>query len=191
MGDRMKFVELATCRVKRYVRGLLGCDDGFRLGGVFHVRCVAPDGTVRWEDTAENLVTNTALNDVLNVYFRATSGPAAWYMGLVDNASFSAYSGADTAASHVGWLENQNYSNSTRPQWSPGAASSQSITNGSTVNFNMTATATIRGLFINTNNTVGGTTGILGAEASFSGGNQAVNNGDTLQCTYTMSVATN
>lgn len=161
------------------------------LGGKFHVRCIDKDGNLKWEDEAYNLVTNTGLNNVLDVYIRAQTQTTSWYMGLVDNSGFSAFAGADTASSHAGWTENQSYSNANRPGWSPGAASSQSITNSSTVNFNMNGTATIKGLFIISNNTVGGTTGILFSEAAFSGGTQAVNNGDTLQCTYTLSLATN
>ncbi len=159
--------------------------------GKFDVVCRDEDGNIKWEDEAHNLVTNVGLNDVLNEYIRGTSQTTAWYMGLVDNASFSSYQAADTAASHTGWLESAAYSNGTRPQWSPGAASGQSITNGSSVNFNINGTATIRGLFIISNNTVSGITGILFSEASFSGGNQAVQSGDTLQCTYTLSFASN
>jgi hypothetical protein len=39
------------------------------------------------------------------------------------------------------------------------------------------------------NNTVGGTTGTLFSTASFAGGTQTVNNGDTLKVTYTISAA--
>lgn len=159
--------------------------------GVYHVRCVAPDGSIRWEDTAKNLICNTALNDVLNAYIRATTQTTAWYMGLVDNAGYTAFAAADTSASHTGWAENQAYSNGARPQWSPGAASAQSITNSSSINFSMNATATIRGIFISSVPTLGATSGTLFSEAAFSGGNQSVNSGDTLQCTYTLSLASN
>lgn len=154
-------------------------------------RCLRPDGTIRWKDEGNNLICNTALNDVLNEYIRATTQTTAWYMGLVDNSGFSTFAAADTSASHAGWSENQSYSQSTRPQWSPGAASSQSITNSSSVNFSITATVTIRGIFIISNSTIGGTTGTLFSEAAFSGGNQSCNNGDTLQATYTLSLASN
>jgi hypothetical protein len=163
--------------------------DGGAFRGVFKVTCLDRQGKVKWMDEAHNLVTNTALNDVLNEYIRATTQTTAWYMGLVDNSGFTAFAAADTSASHAGWSESTAYSNATRPQWSPGAASSQSITNASSVNFSINGTATIKGLFIIANNTVGGTTGLLFSEAAFSGGNQAVSNGDTLQCTYTLSAA--
>jgi hypothetical protein len=156
-----------------------------------YARVIDPQGRVKSEGYGHNLITNTALNDVLNEYIRGTSQITAWYMGLVDNSGFSAFAAADTSASHAGWSENANYSQVTRPQWSPGAASSQSITNSSSVNFSMTGTVTIRGIFIISNNTISGTSGTLFSEAAFSGGNQSVNNGDTLQATYSLSLASN
>lgn len=166
-------------------------DVAFFKGHYASVKCFDKDGKLKWEDEAHNLITNAGLNDVLNEYIRGTSQTTAWYMGLVDNASWTAFAAGDTAASHTGWLESAAYSNATRPQWSPGASSGQSITNGSTVNFTINATATIKGLFIISNNTISGTTGTLFSEAAFSGGNQAVQSGDTLQCTYTLSLASN
>lgn len=162
-----------------------------RLREHLYARVIDADGQVKSEDSGHNLITNVALNDVLNEYIRGTTQTTAWYMSLVDNAGFSTFAAGDTAASHAGWSENQSYSQSTRVQWSPGAASSQSITNSSSVNFSITATVTIRGIFIISNSTIGGTTGTLFSEAAFSGGNQSCNNGDTLQATYTLSLASN
>jgi hypothetical protein len=167
------------------------CGPNFKVQEQLYVRVLDPRGRLKSEDWGHNLITNTALNDVLNEYIRGTTQITAWYMSLVDNSGFSAFAAADTASSHAGWSENQNYSQSTRPQWSPGAASSQSITNSSSVNFSMTGTVTIRGIFIISNSTIGGTTGTLFSEAAFSGGNQSVNNGDTLQATYSLSLASN
>jgi hypothetical protein len=162
-----------------------------RLREHLYARVIDSEGRLKSDDYGHNLITNVALNDVLNEYIRATTQTTAWYMGLVDNAGFSAFAAADTSASHAGWAENQSYSQTTRPQWSPGAASSQSITNSSSVNFSITATVTIRGIFIISVNTLGGTTGTLFSEAAFSGGNQSCNSGDTLQATYTLSLASN
>lgn len=193
VGDWIRFCDRASATLTKAIVCILApmLGDRLRMWGVYRVRCFAPDGTLKWEDWAFNLITNTALNDVLNEYIRATTQTTAWYMGLVDNSGFTAFAAADTASSHSGWTESQAYSNSTRPQWSPGAASNQSITNSSSVNFSMNATATIRGIFIISNSTIGGTSGTLFSEAAFSGGNQSVNSGDTLQCTYTLSLASN
>jgi hypothetical protein len=162
-----------------------------RIREHLHVRVLDATGRLKSEDWGHNLICNTALNDVLNEYIRATTQTTAWYMGLVDNAGYSAFAATDTSSSHSGWAENQAYTQSTRPQWSPSAASSQSITNSSSVNFSINATVTIRGIFIISNSTIGGTTGTLFSEAAFSGGNQSCNSGDTLQSTYTLSLASN
>lgn len=169
---------------------LSGLDIGkLGVGGYFVVECFDADGNRKWEDTAENMVTNNALNDILNVYLRGTSQTANWYLGLVDNASYTGFAAGDTSASHSGWIENTQYSGGTRPQWTAAAASSQGVTNTSTVNFSMTPTsgATIRGIFLASSNTQGSTSDNIFATAAFSGGNQTVNNGDTLKVTYTVS----
>jgi hypothetical protein len=198
MTDMVGIADAASCRVL-HANGTRDvpetCGDKAFLRGVYHVKCFDAAGNLKWEDTADNLITNAGLNDVLNEYIRNTTQTAAWYMGLVDNTSFTAFAAGDVMSSHTGWIENAAYSNGTRPQWSPGASSGQSITNASTVNFSINAnTQTIHGLFIvggTGASTISATTGTLFSEAAFSGGNQAVNNGDTLQCTYTLSLASN
>lgn len=185
MQERCGFFDRASSWVLRGSRITLP----LLIGGSFDIKCVRPDGKVRWRDKAKNGVTNTALNSVLDVYLGNQTQIASWYIGLVDNSGFSAFAAADTASSHSGWSETTAYTESTRPQWSPAAASSQSVTNTSTVDFSINATKTIRGLFLISNSTKGGTSGTLFSTASFSGGNQSVNSGDTLKVTYTVSAA--
>jgi hypothetical protein len=109
-----------------------------------------------------------------------------WYIGLVENAGFSAFANADTMASHAGWAESSAYTEANRPTWTAGAAASRQITNAATVDFSINASVTIKGLFIASNNTKGGTTGTLWSTAAF-GSRVALNNGDTLKVTYTLS----
>lgn len=162
----------------------------FRIGGVFLVECFNSEGELVWSDIAKNAVTNLALNNVLDVYLANASQTATWYLGLVDNTGFSAFAAGDTISSHAGWTESTAYSNANRVTWSPGSASAQSITNGTSSDFTINATATIKGVFLVSQNTKGGTTGTLFATAAFSGGNQTVNSGDTLKVTYTVSATT-
>ena len=162
---------------------------GVSAGGFFHVECVDRDGVTRWVDDTHNVVVNGALDSILNVYLRAVAAITTWYLGLVDNAGFTAFAVGDTMASHAGWVESQDYTQATRNAWVPGASSGQTVTNGTTVDFSMNATKTIRGIFLNSANDKGGTTGTLFSTAAFSGGNQAVANGDTLKVTYTVSAA--
>jgi hypothetical protein len=160
------------------------------VGGHFIVECYDRDGNLRWEDTAENGVTDAGIASLLNIYFRASTQVTAWYLGLIDNSGFVAFSAADTMTSHAGWSEvaTSAYSNSTRVQWSPGAASGGAVVNSSTADHSMTngSALTVKGLFLVSENTKGGTAGTLFATAAFTGGTQAVNNGDTLKVTYTV-----
>lgn len=159
------------------------------VGGRFHFEAYDADGKLAWSAEIPNGVKNTALNDVLNVYLRNGTPKAAWYMSLIDNSGFTALAAADTISSHAGWSEATGYSSSTRPAWSPGAASGQAVVNGTAVDFAMTGTATIKGAFIVSESTKGGTTGLLYCTAAFIEGNQAVQNGYTLKVTYTATAA--
>lgn len=168
-----------------------GVATGLEVGGTFHVECWTKDGKLRWRDTAKNIVPNVVLNDILNVYYAVGSQTSAFCVGMVDNAGFSAFAAGDTMASHSGWVENTACSNANRPTWSPGAASAQSIVNSSAAVFNMTppSGATIKGFFLASNNTLGGTSGNLAATAALSSV-QPVSNGDTLKVFYTINGST-
>lgn len=164
---------------------------GLNVGGHFVVECWDKDGNLKWEDTAENLVTTAGIASLLTVYFEAATQITAWYIGLVDNSGFTAFAAGDTMSSHAGWSEvaGSNFSNASRPAWSPGSVSGGAIVNGTTTNYNMTnsGSLTVYGLFLVSDSTKAGTTGTLFSTAAFTGGTQAVSNGDTLKVTYTMS----
>ena len=167
-----------------------GIAGGFGAGGHFIVECFGPDGELRWEDTAENGVTDAGIASLLNVYLRNQTQITAWYIGLIDNAGFVALNAADTGSSHSGWSEvaSGSYSNANRVVWSPGAPSGGAVVNATTSDHNMTngSALTVKGLFLISDSTKGGTSGVLFSTAAFTGGTQAVNNGDTLKVTYTV-----
>lgn len=162
--------------------------------GRFHIECHDADGNLRWADDFKNLVTNVGKIDQLDKYFAGSAYTAAFYMGLVDGGTTPTYNAADTAASHAGWTENQNYTSGTRPAASFNAASASGggsgsagtgskATSGTSFSIN-TNSQTIAGCFIITNSTKGGTTGTL-----YSVGNLNVSrtaqSGDTLTVTWT------
>lgn len=152
-----------------------------KLKGVFHVRCVRPDGSIRWEEVAQNLIVNEGLDYIANSGLGGTI-----YLGLKNTGAPAA---GDTMSSHAGWAENANYSEATRPSWGQGAASGQQVTNATAVDFSIdTNGQTIAGIFATTNNTKSGTTGTLISAVNFSSSKSA-DNGDTLQVTYTLSLA--
>lgn len=108
-----------------------------------------------------NGIISASIDDLNNKYFRNGTPPSAWYMGLIDNTGFSALSSSDSMSSHAGWTEITSYSESTRPQWSPGASASGVLVNATRVEFTATADISVRGSFIVSNSTKGGTTGTL------------------------------
>lgn len=152
------------------------------------VQCFDADGDERWTEEFTNLVTTAGKNDLLDKYFKGSTYTAAWYVGLISNTSYSAIAAADTSASHAGWTESTAYSNANRPTLTLGTPASGSVDNSaSKASFTINATATIKGCFTITNNTKGGTTGILYSAGLFTEGDRSVVNGDTLQVTVTLS----
>lgn len=137
----------------------------------------------RWKNGATTVGRNTMLD---NMFRTPTS--RSWYQSLINNSGFSALSAADTSASHAGWTElHAVYSNATRPAWSPGAASSALISAAGT-QFTFTSGGTAYGCFIISENTKGGTTGILWATGPFDTV-LTVANLDTLDLTYATSLS--
>jgi hypothetical protein len=129
---------------------------------------------------------NAGLNDLLTNYFKGSSYTAAFYVGLKDSGTIAA---GDTMASHSGWTEDANYSNSTRPALTLGSVASQSVDNSaSKAVFNINGSTTIYGAFVTTNSTKSGTTGTLYGAADFSS-SRSVINGDTLNVTITLTAA--
>jgi hypothetical protein len=154
----------------------------------YDVECYGADGALKWSECRYNTVMTAGKNDLLTNYFKGSSYTAAFYVGLVDNASFSAISAADTASSHAGWLEGVPYSNSTRASLALGTPSAGSVDNSaSKASFTINATATVNGAFVITNSTKSGTTGTLYSASSF-GSTRSVLSGDTLNVQVTLSV---
>lgn len=172
--------------VKRFAinSGLAAC---LVFGGSLSGECVKSDGTTRWSDTMNvNGITTQGLNYILDAGFHNGTAVTTWYMGLVQGSSTPTYSAADVMNSHAGWTEYTAYSQTLRVTWDEGAAASGSVTNSTTMDYSMNATGTVAGGFLTSGSAKSGTTGTLWMTASFSGGNQAVGNGDTLKLTYTL-----
>ena len=166
-----------------------GLSDGARLSSVYRFECFGVDGNLKWMEEVPNIVVTAGLNELLDKTFKASGFTAAWYVGLVDNASFSAYAAGDIMSSHAGWLESTAYSNANRPTLTLGSISGGSVNNSAAkASFNINATATIKGAFVVNENTKGGSTGTLYSEASFSA-NRSVISGDTLNVTVTLTAA--
>lgn len=159
---------------------------GVAVTSLYRFECYDRAGRLKWVEEVRNLVVNVGLNELLDKTFKASTYTAAWYVGLVDNGSFSAIAAGDTMSSHAGWLESTAYGDATRRALTLGSVSGGSVDNSaSKAAFAINATATIKGAFVTTNNTKGGTTGTLYGAAAFAA-NRAVENGDTLNVTVTL-----
>jgi hypothetical protein len=154
-----------------------------------------------------NDITNEGLLKLLSVMFNAGTQVTTWYIGLVDNASFSAFADGDTYVdinqAGNGWDEFSSYTDAnnadsatTRPVWTEDAPSANSITNGTTkAIYDITGAGTIHGILVagggtspelKDDNTSGST---LWATAPFAGGNITVAISDQLKLTYTVSAS--
>lgn len=169
------------------------CEQRIQLFNHYEVECIGPNGELKWKDDIYNLVTNAGLNDLLDKYLKGSSYTAAFYVGLVDGSTspIPSYAAGDTMASHAGWTEEQSYSESVRQTLTLGTVASQSVDNSaSKASFSINANSqVIAGAFIVTDNTKGGTSGILYGVGNFSGGNKNADNGDTLNVTCTLTAA--
>jgi hypothetical protein len=162
-------------------------------GGVFTVNCFDSNGVLKWSEERHNLVVNVGLKDMNEKYFTGSSYTAAWYIGLYGAAASNDPAAGDTMASHAGWTEVTDYSQSTRPACAFGTASTADpsvISNSASVaTFTINATVTVGGAFLTSDNTKGGTSGVLFSAADFeSPGDRAVVSGDTVTVTYTFSL---
>jgi len=163
-------------------------------GGVFTVTCVGADGQAKWSDTFHNLVVNQGLQDMNSKYFVGSGYTASWFLGLVQGpGSGTTFAAADTLASHAGWTElvpGTAYTGNrkTATFGTATTADPSVITNSaSPASFAMLVNATVvAGAFLSSVSS--GTSGILFSAGDFTGGDKTVDNGDTLNVTYSFSL---
>lgn len=167
------------------------------LHGTFVVECLGPDGQLKWRDTIENTVVTVGKNLALDTFLAGSGytvvGP---YMGLISSVSWTGVNAADTMASHSGWTEagNANAPTYTAPRktcaWSSANAGSKALS--SALSFAITSTGTVKGAFIvygtGAVSTIDNTSGTLYSAGTFTGGDKAVGDGDTLNVSYSTSL---
>lgn len=145
---------------------------------------------LKFSENPANLVVNEGLDHILSSTLAGGTQITSWFVGLTDNSPTPA--AGDTMASHAGWTEFDEYSQATRVAWTAGAVSGQSVDNsGSVASFsiNNSTNGGLGGAFLVSNSTKGGTTGTLYSVVALTGGNRVVNNGDTVEVTYTFTSA--
>ena len=184
----------ATDTVGSAITQALQAGESASAKGVYTMQCFDKDGNLKWEAVCPNLVVNGGLQDMNNKYFLGSAYTATWYIGLYGSGATNSPSANDTMSSHGGWTEETGYSQATRPACTfatPTTANPSVATNSaSPAVFSINATATIGGAFLTSNNTKGGSTGTLYSASDFtSPGDRSVVSGDTLNVTYTLSLA--
>jgi hypothetical protein len=133
----------------------------------------------------QNGVTNVGKNYILAAGFQAGPQQPNWYMGLIDAAGFAALAATDTMLSHPGWAAWLNYSEATRQPVLTQAVAAQQVTSAAPHVFTMTGGGTVKGIFIVSDATKGGTAGTLWATALY-GVPPIVGIGDIIRNTYTV-----
>lgn len=147
------------------------------------------DGNFLWRDESPNLIMDTAITDILEVYFHDGVKKPNWYIGLISSPASPL--AADTAASHPGWSENVNYTATTRrPAQFSAAASKQINSAAAKAVFTMSgAGGNIYGTFLISDAVKGGSAGMLYAAAPFATGAKPLAATDVLTVSVVVSGA--
>ena len=162
--------------------------------GQFNFECIGADGKIKWTGSVPNLVVNAGLAYMAGSALTSVTQITVWYVGLYGAAASNTPAAGDTMASHAGWTEEVPYSNATRVTVTFATATtanpSVATNTASPAAFTINATATVGGAFLTSGSAKSGTTGTLFSAADFSSpGDRSVASGDTLNVTYTMSLA--
>ena len=158
------------------------------IGGVFEIECYDKDGELKWKDDAHNMWVQEGRDYILNVIFKNGTRNDPLYVGLFEQETPS----DDWTMSNNGttWHENTDYSESARQEFIDGDISgttTRQLDNDDNIaTFSITASATLKGAFLTTDNTKGGTSGTLLCAATFDEGDRNVTNGDTVKVKYTV-----
>jgi len=161
---------------------------GTQRHNVWTVECYH-GGRLKWaEHIPHNLVPTEGLNHGISSEFKGSSYTAAWYIGLVDSSP--TFAAADTMAAHGGWTEITAYGEDNRQTLTLGSVAGGSAHNHAAPGtFSINAAATIGGMFLCTDSTVGSANGTIGGEGAFASGNKTVGSGDALSVRVTVIAA--
>ena len=188
--DKTKSTDTASSGL---VAGTRSGESALALGR-FDFECIGADGKVKWTGSAPNLVVNVGLAYMAGSALTSVTAITTWYIGLYGAGASNTPAAADTMSSHAGWTEVVPYSNATRVAvtfvTATTANPSVATNSASPASFTINATSTVGGAFLTSGSAKSGTAGTLFSAVDFSApGDRAVVSGDTLNVTYTMSLA--
>lgn len=199
--DKMRAREAgsASCTLEQKPHAI---DNADGLGGVFNFEHWRGGKCIYKEEFNPNLIVNEGKNKLLGVMFVSETQLTTWFIGLIDNSGFSSIAVGDDydgINDTNGWSEFASYTDpangdsaTTRPAWTPGTPSSQSVTNGTVVSFDITGAGTVKGIFLaagtnaqtKSDSTASGN--FLWCATTFTGGDRIVANLDVLKISYTV-----
>lgn len=194
-----------------------GDTEGADASGFYRAQFINAAGEVEWEDTIDNVWCSQGSEAVLTHALKGSSYTATCFLGLIDSVGYgfagangtgvsrTALAGSITAVGGAspanGWNETPTSTATPRGTPSFGTASSSGVNSDlvtSTVAFSTLETRTIKGCFLVIRSaagtasvaTVGSTAGALLSCGLFTGGDQVVSSGGTLNVTYTARLTT-
>ena len=172
--------------------------DAICVRGRFRTECRGEDGALKWVEEYDNLVVNTGKNQMLDTALAATVAIVGPFMGLISSVSYGAgVVAGDTMASHSGWTEagvaNAPTYSGTRKTcvWSAASGGIKSLS--AALMFAITGTGIVKGTFIvfgpGAVNTIDNASGVLFSGGTFVSGDRSVISGDTINASYTITLA--
>jgi hypothetical protein len=184
------------CNDASIVRGG-GIGEHAEAHGIYEVECRGADGKLKWREVIDNVVATVGKNLMLDTAFAGSAytvtGP---YMGLISSVSYTAVAAGDTMASHIGWLEAGGTNapaytgNRKTAVWSAASAGGKALS--AALSYAITTTGTVKGAFLifgtGASATKDDTGGTLWSAGTFSTGDKAVVNGDTLNVAFSTSL---
>jgi hypothetical protein len=184
------------CNDASVIRGS-GLGEHAEAHGRYEIECIGADGKLKWREVIDNVVATVGKNLMLDSSLAGAAytvvGP---FMGLISSVSYTAVAAGDTMTSHSGWLEAGGANaptytgNRQTAVWSAASAGSKALS--AALSFAITSTGTVKGAFLvfgtGAVNTKDNTGGVLWSAGTFSTGDKAVVNGDTLNVNYSTSL---
>lgn len=179
------------------IRGAASKED-VSPGGYYTTECYDKDGNLKWSDYIKNVVTDIGRNHMLGVEFKAVTQITTWYIGLISSKkganNYGGVANTDLQASHSAWAyansnNAPNFSQTSLRQITFATAANKAIASSNATVFSISSNGTVKGAFLSSNpnksNGTGALTGFLYSAGLFSGGDKVVQNGDTLNVSYT------
>lgn len=159
-----------------------------KLKGKYTYELFDKEGNLKdtWE--SYNTITNQGLQSIIDVGFLSSTQITNWYVGVY-TARTGTPANLTTASIGVDITEFTNYSESTRPGYS-GTRTNESLSNAlSKAAFSITGSGTILGSFLIDSNAKSTTSGNVLFSLDDFPSSRTVGNGDTLNVTYQLTLA--